>query len=242
MRTPSRVCGWLLCVSAAAVATLAKAEPIAACALPSTLPAVSIGPPPSDQVHPDVRTAAYVLALTWTPEFCRTHADQRDNDIECRQNRFGFVVHGLWPNGPGRVHPRFCHPAPMVDASTVRENLCMTPSVWLLQHEWAAHGTCGWASPEAYFAKARALRTALDLPRLEPDRGGAMTAGAVRGAFLARNPRLTRQELDVEVDEDGRLQEVLVCYDLSFHPARCLHGAGPAAGVPIQVTPFQAAR
>jgi len=30
----------------------------------------------------------------------------------------------------------------------------MTPSPSLQQHEWAAHGTCGWDSPEAYFAQA----------------------------------------------------------------------------------------
>jgi ribonuclease T2 len=230
---------WLACaLTAAAVGTVAEAEPIAVCALPSSTPAVSIGAPPPDQVQTKVRTAAYVLALTWAPEFCRTHGDQRDDDIECRDNRFGFVVHGLWPNGPARVHPRFCHPARAVDGETVRANLCMTPSVWLLQHEWAAHGTCGWATPEAYFAKAHALRTGLDVPRLKPGPGEMMKAGEVRGAFLALNRRLNRQELDLDVDKDQRLQEVLICYDLAFRPAHCLHGIGVPDGASIRVTPL----
>jgi len=44
---------------------------------------------------------------------------------------------------------------------TVKANLCMTPSPWLLQHEWQAHGTCNWKTPEAYFKKARQIRERL---------------------------------------------------------------------------------
>lgn len=35
----------------------------------------------------------YLLALSWSPEFCYSHADKP----ECRSGHHGFVVHGLWP-------------------------------------------------------------------------------------------------------------------------------------------------
>ena len=209
----------------------------ARCVLPDHIPAVSVQPPPAGEAQRNVRTASYVLALTWSPEFCRTHADDPDDAIQCRLNSFGFAVHGLWPNGPGKAHPRYCGQPSLVDAATLRASLCMTPSAWLLQHEWEAHGTCGWATPRSYFAEARALRAALVVPDLAPPPGGAMTAGALRGAFVARNPGMRRNELEVDVNGAGRLQEVLVCYDLAFRLAAC-HGAGGAPdGATIYVTP-----
>src|SRR5580692_7150493 len=35
----------------------------------------------------------YVLALSWSPEFCHSHPTKP----ECVWGKFGFVVHGLWP-------------------------------------------------------------------------------------------------------------------------------------------------
>src|SRR5437764_14449848 len=46
----------------------------------------------------------YVLSLSWSPDFCSTHADAP----ECGGvKKFGFVVHGLWPQNE-RGYPRNC--------------------------------------------------------------------------------------------------------------------------------------
>lgn len=105
-----------------------------------------------------------MLALTWSPKWCRTRTNEGEARLQCRDNRFGFVVHGLWPNGEGKTHPRYCAPAPALSAATVRANLCMPPSTQLLQHEWAAHGTCGWSAPGPYFAKTAQLWRSPSLP------------------------------------------------------------------------------
>ena len=224
-------------LAACAWAGGARAEPVAACRLPGSVATPPLGPPPADEVHPDTPTAAYLLSLIWSPEECRTHGDAPDAETQCRLNSFGFTVHGLWPNGPARLHPRFCRPAPPVDEATVRAQLCMTPSAHLLQHEWAAHGACGWSTPSDYFAKARSLRTAMDVPDLAPDADGFLTAGQVRDAFIRRNPAIPRDGLDVHVSKANRLEEVRVCYDLAFRYAACLSGTGAPDAAPIRVTP-----
>jgi ribonuclease T2 len=122
-----------------------------------------------------------------------------------------------------------------MSSATVKANLCMTPSPWLLQHEWQAHGTCNWDSPEAYFKKEREVRKGLTVPDLAPA-GGMMTAGQIRDAFVSRNRSMTREGLNVRV-KDGRLTEVWVCMDLKFKWAACRGGNGAPDASQVQVTP-----
>lgn len=218
-------------------ASAAHATPVAACALPDSVSTPPLGPPPPDEVHTGVPTAAYLLSLIWSPEACRTHGDAPDAATQCRANSFGFTVHGLWPNGAARLHPRYCRPVPPVDDATVRANLCMTPSPHLLQHEWAAHGSCGWSTPADYFSRGRSLRTALDVPDLTPNADGFLTAGQVRDAFTGRNAAIPHDGLDVHVGRDSRLEEVRICYDLALRYAACLSGTGAPDAAPVWITP-----
>ncbi|MFZ0270152.1 ribonuclease T2 [Caulobacter sp.] len=225
----------------AAVATLAlagaaQASSLKSCAIPpSVIPAPS-EVPPAGEIHTDIPTAAYLLALFWSPEACRAGIPESNKVIQCQTNSFGFTVHGLWPNGPDKVHPRYCKPSPPISAATVMANLCMTPSPWLLQHEWQAHGTCQWDTPEAYYKKTREVRDGLKVPDLVPGASGTLTAGEIRQTFLKRNRGMTAQGLNVRVKE-GRLTEVWVCLDLKFKPAACRGGNGAADTAVVTVTP-----
>lgn len=214
----------------------AQASSIKACAVPIAVTPAQSEIPPASEVHPDVPIAAYLLALFWSPEACRAGIPESDKTIQCQNNNFGFTVHGLWPNGPDKVHPRYCKPSPSISPSTVKANLCMTPSPWLLQHEWQAHGTCNWDSPEAYFKKARKVRDKLNVPDLDPGSDGVMSAGEIRKAFLERNHKLKAEDLNVRVNKDGRLTEVWVCMDLKFKWAACRGGNGSPDGAVVKVT------
>ena len=213
----------------------AQASSLKACAVPPQVTPAPAEIPPADEVHPDVPVAAYLLALFWSPEACRAGIPESDRKIQCQTNSFGFTVHGLWPNGPDRVHPRYCKPGPPMSPATVKANLCMTPSPWLLQHEWQAHGACHWDSPEAYFKKAQKIRKGLNVPDLAPA-GETMTAGQIRDAFLKRNKGMTRDGLNVRV-KNGRLTEVWVCMDLKFKYAACRGGNGAPDSAQARVTP-----
>jgi ribonuclease T2 len=102
----------------------------------------------------------------------------------------------------------------------------MIPSARLQQHEWAAHGTCAWDSPEAYFDQARKLWDGLQWPIMDRD---GMTAGALRDAFVAANPALPRGAIAIASAPEGQLREVRLCHDLAFKPAAC---APKALGAP----------
>ena len=224
-------------LAALALAGAAQASSLKSCAIPKAVTPVAPEIPPADQIHTDIPTAAHLLALYWSPEACRAGIPESDKAIQCDANSFGFTVHGLWPNGPDKVHPRYCRPSPSMSVATVKANLCMTPSPWLLQHEWQAHGTCQWDTPEAYFKKAREVRERLKVPDLKPGPSGTMTAGEIRKAFLKGNRGMTAEGLNVRVNKENRLTEVWVCLDLKFKPAACRGGNGAPDEVAVRVTP-----
>src|ERR1700757_3860920 len=76
----------------------------------------------------------YVLALSWSPEFCHSHP----SNVQC-SGHSGFVVHGLWPQF---VHgyPEHCSMQPDLANPSSMTDLMPDPS--LVAHEWATHGTC----------------------------------------------------------------------------------------------------
>lgn len=204
------------------VATAPTAMPMAveSCVLPTRLPAPHMEVVKPEDVVADRPILFHMLAVTWMPETCRNGGDGQ-GDMACSgPNTFGWTLHGLWPNSDGRPYPRYCRAATRVSDATIRAELCRTPSVDLVQHEWAAHGTCGWETPEAYFAQSERMYDKLARPT--PREG--MTAGQLRDAFVAANPGLPRDSVYVATTDRVRLREVRICNDLSFNPRSCPGG------------------
>jgi len=218
-RTP--VCGLIVLgfiAACAAPAEVAQSTPPPSCNIPAVVTPAPAYTPPADEIVADEPTAFYMLALTWAPEDCRETAGKPGYELQCGDNSFGFVLHGLWPNGAERRHPRYCGPAPAIAAETVRRHACMTPSTYMQQHEWAAHGTCGWTTPEAYFEQAATLWRALRAPSFTAP---TLTAGQVRDAFVAANPWMRRDGIYIKAVDGNRLMDVRVCYDLQYRPMAC---------------------
>src|SRR3546814_4423107 len=99
--------------------------------------------------------------MSWSPQHCadvRNPNGARDR-FQCsgENGRFGWVLHGLWPETDGPGYPQWCRPAKIVPQPVLKQHLCMTPSAQLLQHEWAKHGTCMSPHPAAYFRSAAIL-------------------------------------------------------------------------------------
>lgn len=208
--------------------------PLALCAVPAQVTPAPAYDPPADEIVADEPTAFYMLALTWAPEDCRANGDTPGYEIQCRDNDFGFVLHGLWPNGAARRHPRYCGPAPAIRPATVRKHACMTPSTVMQQHEWAAHGTCGWTTPEAYFDQAATLWNAVKAPA---PLGPTMTAGDLRDAFVAANPWMKREGIYIKTVEGGRLMDVRLCYDLAYSPTACKGSLGAGDDAVLTIEP-----
>lgn len=102
----------------------ARPEP---CLLPQKIAPAPERPAPANEVS---RTSYdyYLLAMTWSPEWCRERANLPSERLQCRDNSFGFVLHGLWPSASKGPHPRYCRAAPQLSEETVGNSLCMTPS------------------------------------------------------------------------------------------------------------------
>ena len=189
------------------------------------------------QDGPSRRTAisGYVLAASWTPEYC--HNDKASMQCSGRNGRFGFVLHGLWPEARSGPPPQWCSLTPRPSAELIRRNLCMTPVPWLLEHEWAKHGSCMVRTPEAYFRVSGILWRSLrwpDADRLSRQEG--LTVGDLRRAFIAANPDWRGRRIGVELSRRGWLRELRLCYGRDFMPADCERRSfGPPDAAAVKV-------
>lgn len=202
-------------------------------------PQISVPPLPEPDAPPRiVPTTGYTLAISWSPEFCRTRKDDPRHVTQCsgKYGRFGFVLHGLWPDGKGGQYPQYCPSRLRPDAQTLRRNFCTTPSAELQMHEWAKHGTCMSKDPAAYFDKGRALFQAMQFPDMARlSRTERLDAGKVRQALIIANPRLKPEMIRLRLGRDGWLREIHVCHSVRMKPARCPGGIGPADRVPVKI-------
>ena len=181
-------------------------------------------PPQPDGPRRDTPITGYTLAISWSPEFCRGGSAAKDpRNYQCNGaiGRFGFVLHGLWPeSGPGK-YPQWCSLTPRPSVADLKANLCMTPVPSLLEHEWAKHGSCMARTPAVYFKTAQAMWKAVRLPDADRlSRQPGLTAGDLRRAFVTLNPRIPIAAIGVRTG-NGWLREVHLCYDRKFKFAAC---------------------
>ena len=198
-------------------------------------------PPP---VQPDgpsyrARITGYTLAVSWSPEFCRGKVSRDQDNYQCNGliGRFGFVLHGLWPESGSGKSPQWCARTPRPSPADFRANLCMTPVPWLIEHEWAKHGSCMATTPAAYFKVAGILWNSLHLPDADRlSRQPGLTAGDLRRAFAASNPGWPVSAIGLRLGNGGWLRELHLCYSAKFLPKPCdKRGFGPNNNVPLKI-------
>ena len=179
---------------------------------------------------PEVRSEAprrlpvtgYTLALSWAPEYCRFRDNSRNDARQCSgdSGRFGFVVHGLWPDSGGSW-PQWCGGRKM-RAEELRKNLCVSPDARLVARQWEKHGSCMVRRPETYLKVTRILYNGLRWPDfVRISREDNLTVGTIRQRFADANPGWFPEAVGVVLDERGWLEELRLCYDKRFMPAAC---------------------
>lgn len=200
------------------------------CAVTGEVPAPRPDLPDASQPRRIVPIGSYTLALTWGPEHCRTNWRDRSSGFQCRSdNSFGFTLHGLWPDGVGKAWPQYCGAARLLSRQTIRRHLCATPSVQLLQHEWAKHGTCmAGESPDSYFARARGLYDPLRYPDMDALSRRPLTVGQLARAFARVNPGIGTSMIRITTKRGGWLDEVWLCLDTRFRYRACPAAKGGA--------------
>lgn len=204
------------------------------CRIPTEIP-----PAPAESGQPlRVPVTGYTLALSWSPEFCRGKESDLRQRLQCSgaMGRFGFVVHGLWPEG-AKAFPQYCRKVPPPSLAVVRAQLCRTPTVDLIAHEWAKHGSCMAGDAAGYFKVSNILADSIRYPAMERlSRDPALTAGKLRAALAAANPGRPAQSFGLLVSRSGWLREVIVCMNRRFRPIRCpSRQYGPPEGAALKV-------
>lgn len=192
------------------------------CRAPKYLPRPTLELPEPGQVR---RTPVdgYILALSWSREYCRGREQDLSVRFQCSGEigDFGFVLHGMWPEAKTPNYPQYCRSVGVLSRKVIADNICMTPSVQLLQHEWAKHGTCMATSPQTYFAAAKLLFGAIEFPDTERISRGALTVGGLRQVFSELNDGLAANAVRVKTNDRGWLQEVRICLGKDLKPRRC---------------------
>lgn len=161
----------------------------------------------------------YVLSLSWSPVYCESHPGDRD---QCGAKRYGFVLHGLWPQYESGGFPSSCATGRHLTEEARAVGRSVYPSETLVAHEWQKHGTCSGLDPAAYFRAADEARRAVRIPAaFEPGaRTQDTTARAVSRAIREANPGLAQRGLAV-VCSGPELAEVRVCMSKDLKPTAC---------------------
>lgn len=164
----------------------------------------------------------YVLALSWSPNWCLREGDARGAPECDAGTERGWGLHGLWPQHE-RGWPSFCRTSARNPsrADTAAET-DIYGSSGLAWHQWKKHGRCSGLSSEAYFDLAREAYSAVTRPGVfrKLDRDILLPASVVEEAFLKSNPGLSADMLTVTCKEN-QIQEVRICLTRDLEPRRC---------------------
>jgi ribonuclease T2 len=165
----------------------------------------------------------YVLSLSWSPTFCQSNGSARNRDQCGPGQRFGLIVHGLWPQYE-RGYPESCPTSQpqQVPMGMGRRLMDIMPGMGLIGHEWRKHGTCSGLAMADYFS---VLRRAFETVRIPDElrRTGSqkrMSPQALEDAFIKDNPGLARSAVAVTCDNQ-RLDEVRICFSKALDFRAC---------------------
>ena len=139
--------------------------------------------------------------------------------------RFGFVLHGLWPQFAAGGYPQACAADADLDREAQAVGRTLYPSPTLMRHEWERHGTCSGLSALEYFRTAdRALAVAhIPAPFAAPRADQQLQPQQILAAFQAANPGLPPHSMTVACSH-GELSEVQLCLTRELTPRSCGRG------------------
>ncbi|AYJ87334.1 ribonuclease T [Sphingomonas paeninsulae] len=242
-----RISAWTSCWLSIALPAFAHAQAIS-CAVPANVPRPHADTPDIRNPRRVLPIASYTLALSWSPQFCKESGARDSSAMQCGGagaggNRFGFTLHGLWPDGSGKEWPQYCSAVPILSETTIRANLCATPSAQLLQHEYAKHGSCVTGSPDDYFRRSTRLYAAIRYPDMDRlSRQRKLTVASFTTAFARANRGLNVGAVRVTTTREGWLDEIWLCLDTGFRYERCTQGGGARPGTPLRIWRGSSAR
>jgi ribonuclease T2 len=164
----------------------------------------------------------YVMALSWSPNWCALEGDARGSDQCDARHDHGWILHGLWPQFE-RGWPSYCNSqARNPSRGETGAMADIMGSGGLAWHQWKKHGRCSGLSAGDYFALSRAAYERVNRPALlrkltEPVK---LPASVIEEAFLEENPDLSADMITITC-KDRYIQEARICLTRELEPRRC---------------------
>ena len=164
----------------------------------------------------------YVLALSWSPNWCEREGDDRGSP-QCDADRgLGWILHGLWPQYE-TGWPQDCQtPHRPPSRALTGEMADIMGTSGLAWYQWNKHGTCSGLPAPDYFALARRAFDDISRPealRQLPD-AVRLSAALIEEAFLEANPGAGAEGVTVTC-RDRYIQEVRICLTRQLDFRRC---------------------
>ncbi len=164
----------------------------------------------------------YVMALSWSANWCALEGDAR-NSPQCDERKdHGWILHGLWPQFH-RGFPSFCQTAKRPPSRGMTAQMAdIMGTGGLAWHQWKKHGTCTDLEAPDYFALSRRAYATIIRPEVfrKLDRTVRLPASVVEDAFLKENANLTRDSITITCRQ-GYIQEARICLSRDLDPVPC---------------------
>lgn len=164
----------------------------------------------------------YVMALSWSPNWCALEGDARQSP-QCDSGAdFGWVLHGLWPQyeigWPQDCRTRFSEPT----RGQTAEMADIMGTSGLAWYQWNKHGSCSGLSPADYYAVARLAFEQVVRPPVfsRLTNTVALPAHVVEEAFLRDNPGMQHDQITITC-RSGHIQEARICMTRDLELRRC---------------------
>ncbi|HRK42663.1 MAG TPA: ribonuclease T2 [Gemmobacter sp.] len=164
----------------------------------------------------------YVMALSWSPNWCALEGDGRGAPECDRGAGRAFTLHGLWPQYE-EGWPDFCRTTQRDPSRGESEAMAdIMGSSGLAWYQWKKHGRCAGLPARDWYATMRRAYGSIAIPEVFAglDRRITLPASVVEDAFLEANPKLKPDQITITCDE-GMVQEVRLCLTKDLEPRRC---------------------
>lgn len=162
----------------------------------------------------------YLLSLSWSPSFCASKGASSPEQCGL-DKRYGFVVHGLWPQAENGDNPMSCSLSVKPSPELADRMMDVMPSHHLIEHEWQKHGTCSGLSPEEYFANLRSTFQNVRIPKTlqRPVQPVRLSSDDIKSQFVESNPGLTKEMFTVHCR--NVFSEIRFCLDKQLRFRAC---------------------
>ncbi len=164
----------------------------------------------------------YVMALSWSPNWCALEGDDRKSPQCDPREDFGWTLHGLWPQFH-RGWPSFCPTTErQPNRSTTNAMADIMGTSGLAWYQWKKHGVCSGLSASAYYDLSRRAYESIKRPAVfrKLKNPVKLPASVVEEAFLKANPELEPDMITITCRE-GRIQEARICLSKTLTPVPC---------------------